>query len=174
MVAICVQTWWYEAEGSGEMLLFRLETCDKCWSSGNQCWAHWCVRRNCRCFLFPSYSLLFLDLTGDRLHIFLPCFLQRLYLLLPIPPQRDLAQIYSSLEMASQVDRIVKKASVRLAFTSQGIEYRSLHGMLQLYRILVRLQFVYWVHCWSSCSQKDVVKLQVVQWRYYLGLEGLN
>ena len=56
--------------------------------------------------------------------------------------QRDLGvQIHSSLKVATQVDKVVKKA----AFIGRGIEYRNWKIKLQLCKTLVRLHLEYCV-----------------------------
>ena len=54
-------------------------------------------------------------------------------------------EVHSSLKVASQVDRMVKKAFSTLAFISQGTEYRSWNIMLELYKSLVRPHLEYCV-----------------------------
>ena len=95
--------------------------------------------------------------------------------------QRDLGvQVYSSLNLATQVDRVVKKAygtqrvvglwNVLLAF----IEYKSQDVMLQLYKTLVRPYLEYCVQFWSPHYRKDVEALERVQKRFTRMLPGLE
>ena len=57
-----------------------------------------------------------------------------------IDRQRDLGvQVHRSLKVATQVEKIVKKAYGMLAFIGQGTECKNWQVMLQLYRTLVRL-----------------------------------
>eukprot|EP00061_Rhincodon_typus_P002369 g17353.t1 len=74
--------------------------------------------------------------------------------------------MHSSLKVASQLDRMVKKACNMLASISRGIEYRSWDLMLQLYKLLVRPHLEYCVQFWSRCYRKDIVKLESDQRRF--------
>ena len=80
--------------------------------------------------------------------------------------QRDLGvQIHSSLKVAIQVDKVVKKAYGMLAFIGWWVEYRNWKIMLQLYKILVRPHLEYCVQFWSPHYWKDVDALERVQKR---------
>ena len=81
--------------------------------------------------------------------------------------QRDLGvQVHSFLKVATQMDKVVKKAYGMLAFIGRGIEYRNWQVMLQLYRTLVRSHLEYCIQFWSPHYQKDVEALKRVQKRF--------
>jgi len=82
--------------------------------------------------------------------------------------------VHSSLKVATQVAKVIKKAYGMLAFISQGIEYKSWEIMLQLYKTLVRLHLEYCVQFWSPHYQKDVEALERVQGRFTRMLPGLE
>ena len=65
-------------------------------------------------------------------------------------------QVHRSLKVAAQLEKVVKKAYGMLAFIARGIEYKSWHMMLQLYRTLIRPHLEYCVQFWSPHYQKDV------------------
>ena len=78
-----------------------------------------------------------------------------------VEEQRDLGeQGHSLLKVASQVDRLVKKAFSTLAFISQDIEYRSWEIMLQLYKSLVRPHLEYQL---QFCN--PVVGKTLINWK---------
>jgi len=52
-------------------------------------------------------------------------------------------QVYSSLKVESQVDRVVKKVFGMLSFIDQNIEYRSWDVLLKLYKTLIRPHLEY-------------------------------
>ena len=83
-------------------------------------------------------------------------------------------QVHSSLKVATQVAKVIKKAYGMLAFISQGIEYKSWEIMLQLYKILVSSHLEYCVQFWSPHYQKDVEALERVQRRFTRMLPGLE
>eukprot|EP00061_Rhincodon_typus_P004189 g21957.t1 len=92
--------------------------------------------------------------------------------------QRDLeVQVHSSLKVASQVDRVVKKVFSMLAFIAQTIEYRSWNVILRLYRMFVSPLLEYCIQFWLPCCRKNIIKLERVQKRFMrmlLGLEVLS
>eukprot|EP00061_Rhincodon_typus_P003455 g20122.t1 len=71
------------------------------------------------------------------------------------------------------MNRTVKKAYGTLAFISCDIEYKSKEIMLQLYRVLVRLQLDYCVQFRSPHYRKDVIALEGVQRRFTRMLPGM-
>ena len=83
-------------------------------------------------------------------------------------------QIHSSLKVATQVDKVVKKVYGMLAFIGRGVDYRSWKIMLQLYKTLVRLHLEYCVQFWLPHYQKDVDALERVQKRFPRILPGLE
>ncbi|PLS49478.1 hypothetical protein CYV29_15670, partial [Carnobacterium maltaromaticum] len=92
-----------------------------------------------------------------------------------IDVQRDLGvQVHCSLKVATQVNRVVKKAYGMLSFIGRGIEYKSWQVMLQLYRTLVRPHLEYCVQFWSPHYQKDVDALERVQRRFTRMLPGME
>ena len=78
------------------------------------------------------------------------------------------------MNVASQVEKVVRKANGMLAFIGRGIEYKSCHLMLQLYRTLVRLHLEYCVQFWSPYYRKDVESLERVQRRFTRMLPGMG
>ena len=76
--------------------------------------------------------------------------------------------------MATQVEKVVKKAYGMLAFIGRGIEFKNRQVMLQLYRALVRPHLEYCVQFWSPHYQKDVDALERVQRRFTRMLPGLG
>ena len=70
-------------------------------------------------------------------------------------------QIHSSLKVATQVDKVVKKAYGMLAFIGQGVEYSNWKIMLQLCKTFVRI------------LPEDVDVLERVQKRFTRMLPGL-
>lgn len=93
-----------------------------------------------------------------------------------IVEQRDLViQEYSSLKVATQVDKVVKKTHGMFAFINWGNENKCWDSMLQPYMTFMRLYLEYCVQFWSSHSKKDVIKLERMQEQFtkiQLGLEG--
>ena len=83
-------------------------------------------------------------------------------------------QIHSSLKVATQVDKVVKKAYDMLAFIGRGVEYRNWKIMLQLYETLVRPHLEYCVQFWWPHYRKDVDALERVQKRFTRMLPGLE
>ena len=84
-----------------------------------------------------------------------------------IDRQRDLGvHVHRSLKVATQVDKVVKKAYGMLAFIGRGIEYKNWQVMLQLYRTLVMPHLEYCVQFWSPHNPKDVDALERVQKRF--------
>ena len=84
-----------------------------------------------------------------------------------IDRQRDLGvQVHRSLKVATQVEKVVKKAYGMLAFIGRGIEFKNWQVMLQLYRTLVRPHLEYSVQFWSPHYQKDVEALEKLQKRF--------
>eukprot|EP00061_Rhincodon_typus_P002313 g17172.t1 len=83
-------------------------------------------------------------------------------------------QVHSSLKVATQVAKMIKKAHGMLAFISRDMEYRSRQTMLQLYKTLVRLHLEYCVQFWSPHYQKDMEALDSVQRRFTRMLPGLE
>ncbi|XP_059831389.1 uncharacterized protein LOC132397106 [Hypanus sabinus] len=89
--------------------------------------------------------------------------------------QRNLGvHVHRSLEVASQVERVVKKAYGLLAFISRGIEFKSREVMMQLYKTLVRPHLEYYVQFWLPHYRKDVEALERVQRRFTRMLPGLE
>ena len=66
--------------------------------------------------------------------------------------------------MATQVEKVAKKANGMLAFIGRGIEFKNWQVMLQLYRTLVRPHLEYSVQFWSPHYQKDVEALERKDW----------
>jgi len=92
-----------------------------------------------------------------------------------IDRQRDLAvQVHRSLKVATQVEKVVKKAYGMLAFIGWGIEFKNWQLMLEPYRILLRPHFEYSVQFWSPHYQKDVEALERVQKRFTRMLPGME
>eukprot|EP00061_Rhincodon_typus_P008102 g30429.t1 len=60
-----------------------------------------------------------------------------------IEAQKDLGvQVHSSLKVATQVEKVVKKAYDMLAFIGQGIEYKGQDVMLQLFKTLRKISAI--------------------------------
>ena len=76
--------------------------------------------------------------------------------------------------MAMQVEKVVKKAYVMLAFISWDIEFKNWQVTLQLYRTLVRPHLGYSVPFWSPHYQEDVEALERVQKRFTRMLPGME
>ena len=92
-----------------------------------------------------------------------------------VDEQMDLGvHVHRSLKVATQVDRVVKKAYGVLAFIGRGIEFRSHEVMLQLYKTLVRPNLEYCVQFWSPHYRKDVEALERVQRRFTRMLPGME
>ena len=92
-----------------------------------------------------------------------------------IDSQRDLGvQVHSSLKVAMQVEKVVKKAYGMLAFIGRGSEFKNWQVMLQLYRTLVRPHLEYSVQFWSPHYQKNVEALEMVQKRFTRVLPGME
>ena len=92
-----------------------------------------------------------------------------------IDRQRDLGvQIFRSLQVATQVEKVVKNAYGMLAFIGRGIELKNWQVMLQLYRTLVRPHLEYSVQFWAPHYQKDVEALRRVQKRFTRMLPGME
>eukprot|EP00061_Rhincodon_typus_P003342 g19860.t1 len=87
-----------------------------------------------------------------------------------IDMQRNLCvQVYRSLKVAAQVDKVVKKAYGILAFIRRGNEYKDRQVMLQLRPHLeCRVQF------WSPHYQKDVDVSERVQKMFTRMLPGMG
>ena len=92
-----------------------------------------------------------------------------------IDRQRDLGvQVHRSLKVATQVEKVVKKAYDMLAFIGRGTEFKNWKVMLQLYRTLVRPHLEYSVQFCSPYYQKDVEALERVQKRFTKMLPGME
>eukprot|EP00061_Rhincodon_typus_P017547 g46281.t1 len=73
--------------------------------------------------------------------------------------QRDLGiQVHTSLQVATQTDKVVKKA--------HSIEYKSWQVMYKLYKTLVKPHLKYCMQFWLPHYQKDVDTLETVQTRF--------
>lgn len=75
--------------------------------------------------------------------------------------------------MATQVDKLLKKAIGTLAFIRKGSEYKSWNVMIQQ----DGGENTFGVQLWSQCHWNDIVKLARMQKRstkILRGLEGLN
>eukprot|EP00061_Rhincodon_typus_P003623 g20541.t1 len=83
-------------------------------------------------------------------------------------------QAHSSLKVATQVAKVIKKANDMLDFIGQGMEYKSLQTMLQQYKTLVRPHLEYYVQFWSPHYQKDVEALERIQRRLSRMLPGFE
>ncbi|XP_072107366.1 uncharacterized protein [Mobula birostris] len=89
--------------------------------------------------------------------------------------QRDLGVlVQDSLKVNLQVESVVKKANVMLAFISRGIEYRNRDVMLRLYKVLVRPHLEYCGQFWSPYLRKDVLTLERVQRRFTRMIPGMR
>lgn len=80
-------------------------------------------------------------------------------------------QVHNSPEVATQVDRVVKKAYGMLVFMGWAIEYKSREVfMMQLYGKVVRPHFEYWVQFWLLHLTKAMVALERKFVRMIIGL----
>jgi len=89
--------------------------------------------------------------------------------------QRDLGvHVHRSLKVATQVEKVVKKAYCMLAFIGKSIEFKNRQVMLQLERALVRPHMEYCVQFLSPNYKNDVDALERVQRRYTRMSPGLG
>ena len=78
-----------------------------------------------------------------------------------IDRERDLGvQVHRSMNVAMQVEQVVKKAYGMLAFIGRGTEFKNWQVKLQLYRTLVRPHLEYSVQFCSPHYQEDVEALE--------------